>query len=1319
MKRLCIGLAVALAGACALGETFTWTGAQDAYWTNAANWTVSGTPAGRCPGVVGDTASATDEMWEEWSVNTDRAFFTGAGANGSATVDLDGLFSISNLVVSGADAPVYTFGTGEQHLPLRSCGDLTVEANVVNMPILPGNVAYGVGEGHTSPMDFTIIRNDGAGELVLSNICFVVRCPAKYRPGAPEWSYHYLYLQGTGPIRFTGQRVFKSPVTGTSFTTLFDPWITCTGGLFFDNDFGSVRHTYFRADGVRMTLGDKGVYTMSSDGGAKFEIDREKIHVDVLGTGTLKLNTRGEVRVINTSSFTIDGPQVEPVYYNGNPCLRFTERGEFYVKGVSTRFSCPPYLTYYGTIKFDALGMKGTPGSLGDNDPVACLTRESCLSYVGAGETTDRAIALSNATDQAVGVLEQAGTGDWKLLAPVRVAAPSANLVLRGDAEAEGEIAGALADGVFNGANAPLGLAKKGSGTWRLSAANTYTGVTSLEGGTLVLGEEGSIANTSDIRFNGGALAVEGGDVPRSVELAKVTVVSGGSTLETRRSASVTVASVSVAGGTLNVLPTDGTTVAFADASLKGTSPAWLRYRGIPASIDAEGRVMPSVDHVIAAKGDVVPNAPAGSVAIVREGSGADTALGASETAVSSLVQAVEVPATIALTEDDVLTVRQLRIGEGGGNLTIGSVSGVGTVRGTDGLLLQNDSKGSKLDVSAAVSAGGELQVLANEGAAELSGGTDGEQFLRVRNGTLRITGEKTFHLDGAAIGTNTTQVHPPKIVFDGAKDVRLGHRPFKVGYFQGEGTMYAKETWISSSIRLPTVEMTVTNSTIVSAEPAATVWSNTDTNSLCVGHACSAVLNVEEGACITNRIMVGCCFNNTAEKIGVVRQHGGEVVSLTGDNAYQGSAVGHRGGYGYYELDGGRLVGRGSLGVGLYTVGVFYQNGGELSFTNRLDKPANGGTLQVGGANGGKGVWRMSGGKAILPWSLSLAQSGNDSAAYALVEGDADVDVFTGYVYLGGGGSQQYNHMKYGYLCLNGTSKFRVMGFYKPANGSDEGAPFRSVACVSFDGGMLRLTSGGSKDVFHPNDMARGVYGLNHVYVCDGGMTVDTTEASGRWTDIPLEGLGGKGVTGVRGFQPITGLMGPPRLVVTGDGSNAVAFADFDSKTGTMTGITIGCPGEGYETATITTEGLVLDGRQKTWTCTLAPNRNAGSFTKAGAGTFAFRAANTYGGKTVLKGGTLILDVPNALPANSPIVPQGGLLAATAENFPSELTVDVSELDPDAKAVTFAQVISGELAADPAVTIVGGEKGQDWRVSSAGGVFRVGCRKGMMLIVK
>ena len=94
------------------GTVWTWTGAEDAYWTNAANWTVGGEVATTPPGkflVPGETDagkafSATNGVFDS------TAEF-GAVADGKATtINLDGFWDVSNLTVK-AGPPRYTFGT--------------------------------------------------------------------------------------------------------------------------------------------------------------------------------------------------------------------------------------------------------------------------------------------------------------------------------------------------------------------------------------------------------------------------------------------------------------------------------------------------------------------------------------------------------------------------------------------------------------------------------------------------------------------------------------------------------------------------------------------------------------------------------------------------------------------------------------------------------------------------------------------------------------------------------------------------------------------------------------------------------------------------------------------------------------------------------------------------------------------------------------------------------------------------------------------------------------------------------------------------------
>jgi autotransporter-associated beta strand protein len=71
------------------------------------------------------------------------------------------------------------------------------------------------------------------------------------------------------------------------------------------------------------------------------------------------------------------------------------------------------------------------------------------------------------------------------------------------------------ANGIFSGSITGLGdFAKRGTGKQILSGASTYTGITTVEGGTLEMATGGSIAGTSDVRIStNSTLFVNGGTV--------------------------------------------------------------------------------------------------------------------------------------------------------------------------------------------------------------------------------------------------------------------------------------------------------------------------------------------------------------------------------------------------------------------------------------------------------------------------------------------------------------------------------------------------------------------------------------------------------------------------------------------------------------------------------------------------------------------------------------------------------------------------------------------------------------------------------------
>ena len=71
----------------------TWTGAQDAFWTNSVNW-AEGTVPGKYYAPDGTLTGAT------------QMTATFGACSGTVEIDLDGLFSIGKVHVTGADARV-------------------------------------------------------------------------------------------------------------------------------------------------------------------------------------------------------------------------------------------------------------------------------------------------------------------------------------------------------------------------------------------------------------------------------------------------------------------------------------------------------------------------------------------------------------------------------------------------------------------------------------------------------------------------------------------------------------------------------------------------------------------------------------------------------------------------------------------------------------------------------------------------------------------------------------------------------------------------------------------------------------------------------------------------------------------------------------------------------------------------------------------------------------------------------------------------------------------------------------------------------------
>ncbi len=127
------------------------------------------------------------------------------------------------------------------------------------------------------------------------------------------------------------------------------------------------------------------------------------------------------------------------------------------------------------------------------------------LAYTGIGDTSDRVINLAGTTGGAT--LDQSGSGLLTLTGNVTATGVGAKtLTLQGSTAGSGVLGGIIADS----SGGATSLTKTGTGTWTLGGANTHTGSTTLNGGTLTIGNVLALQH-SPLNYTTGTLAFAAG----------------------------------------------------------------------------------------------------------------------------------------------------------------------------------------------------------------------------------------------------------------------------------------------------------------------------------------------------------------------------------------------------------------------------------------------------------------------------------------------------------------------------------------------------------------------------------------------------------------------------------------------------------------------------------------------------------------------------------------------------------------------------------------------------------------------------------------
>ncbi len=1320
-----------LTAATAFGGEYAWTGAADAFWTNAANWTVGGAVATEPPG----TYIASDGLSEAGELDSVAVF--GTIAANAATIDLDGMLDVSNIVIAAGTTTAYTFGSstdGSQAISIHSTGGVfRVESGAVT-PILRSPFCFDRRDGKAWGVgDASIVKivNNSSGTLVINNFHY---SPVKRAYETP------IRFEGTGNIQIS-----SIATIGYKRNYIYlDLFQTNGGRLIIDCDLPA--HSASLVRKIRDNSSCTSIIELTANGVLGTYPGMELFNIygslTIVGEGTLKCqavmksasyggsyqngnNTvSGSLTVLTRmESITYGSGAFVSGYYHGYNWGTTEFSSNCVIAGAVQILADNSTASSYPTLRTTALSSGGTGGTLGTG--IVQLGNHARLLYTGEGGSYDQTIAITNSTPRRTNqaafditpsaTIEQGGSGDLTLASPFLTAGCSnavATLTLANSTAFAATFASVLADNGETGGS--LAVVKTGSGVWRLTAHNTYTGGTTVKAGTLALGAGDSLAASGALTLAGGTLAVEA-----DAMLPSLTVSAAGGVIEAEGHA-VTLSGVSSSGGALNIVTGGGSVFC---PSLAGSAPGWLTVNGLPVETIGEDGLLRGVsiphDVAIAATGDTVPDAASQVVGITTAGGGGNDSIAAAVTTVKGLVQKSVTASTIEIGDGRSLAADVVAIRDQSESLTIGTAGDAGSLTSTDMLEFRNDNAGGReLTANVGVSA----QALRTHGAGTtvLAGGAAADS-LSVEGGTLHLTGAKTYSFDDIAVISNVNGTVSTLLV-DGGADVVFGRSSgFAAARIGANGS--ESPNWLTAVGRL-----VVSNATVRGTAGAGTEFADGGvSDAMQVGLCATGILDIRAGAVVSNRLVVGGSLATAGaaeyyESFGAVYLRGGELVTL-------GKVYGNYGtgslfsGYGtaqsYLQIDDGDLTAYGTLTFGSYRPVIFHQRGGSFRSTN--------GTIYFGGTNCGRSHGRFSGGVVDLDCSIYLTYTFSGAACNTLtVESGTGIDNHARKILANSNGYNNSSNFSStvaeAYVNLNG-GWLRTAGIVQSSNYNVENPAWNYLTVtnhhlhINFNGGVWK-TGKSECDIFCC-DKTNEAYAANRVVVYAGGATIDTEGKTGNFSTVPFSAPLGRGVTAIRMDGGISGMAVPPFIDIDGDGRGATAIAEFDEATGAVTNIVVTSAGEGYTHATALLRMGKVSSSLMTLECELADNVATGSFTKAGEGDFKFAAANTYGGATVLAGGTLVLGVPDALPPGTTIVPNGGALASTAANFPSAIKVDVSGLDPNGRSYALATFTDEAPAALPALTVVGADRPKDWTLRLVGNVLRVGYSRGSVFIIR
>ena len=525
------------------------------------------------------------------------------------------------------------------------------------------------------------------------------------------------------------------------------------------------------ATGVSVNIGASVTLTLSNSGATVYEGNEDAV---INGPGNIKLSTStgtnyADWRPAAGKTLTIHAP----IAANAAAGLENNLSGTIALTSDASDFTGEVIITSSGgTVAFTSIDRIGQSCSLGAGSMLISSQPNAVYRFNGAIQAlTDRTIELRHTPL----TLEQAGSAAITFTGTVKGNNDNGTektLVLAGDSAAPATYAGIIQNGT---STMILSLAKRGSGTWTLSGANTATGVLSVDAGMLTLSGQSAFPR---VTVNGGILDIAHGSALPGT--SPVTLAGGSlrfSTVATLGpitvkgftavdlsplASSVTLPTITVMpGGQMNIV---STVPVFISGATNGQMLPGILINGAFASYSSQNGVVPvsSAAVPIPALGPyTIGNTPDTAYAITSEGTSDGIGLNGTEAAAFGLFQQSQYPAIVKFTTGQTFDVGALGIAPTAATLTLGTVSGEGFVTSSSGTLaITTEDPGSTLTLFASVvdSASDVPLGIAKDGPGESvlhAPAFSGMASINAGTLTLSVGSGETFQLSGLS-GTGT-----------------------------------------------------------------------------------------------------------------------------------------------------------------------------------------------------------------------------------------------------------------------------------------------------------------------------------------------------------------------------------------------------------------------------------------------------------------------------------------------------------------------------------------------------------------------------------